>query len=98
VKNQTKVFILGAGCSAECGYPLGTGLATDLEKFLRDVPDKCPVIKQSVTDTLNLLRGLPRMETLDQLARRIDKELEKQANRLAKEIKELNGEAASRIL
>jgi hypothetical protein len=75
VKNQTKVFILGAGCSAERGYPLGTGLATDLEKFLRDVPDKCPVIKQSVTDTLNLLRGLPRMETLDQLARRIDNEL-----------------------
>jgi len=68
-----RVFILGAGCSAECGYPPGTGFATHLEDFVREIPNQCPTVKQSVTDTLNLLKELPRMETLDQLARHVDK-------------------------
>lgn len=73
----TKVFILGAGCSADCGYPLGVGFATELEKFLTEIPEKCPVIKQCITDTLKLLVGLPEIQTLDQLA----KHLEEQAQR-----------------
>lgn len=71
---ESRVFILGAGCSVECGYPPGTGFGSQLEEFLTQIPGECPVVKQSVIDTLNLLRELPRMETLDQLARHIDKE------------------------
>ncbi len=63
-----RVFILGAGCSIECGYPPGTGLRTELERFHHEVPDRCPGTKQSVTDTIKLLGDLPRIETLDQLA------------------------------
>ena len=72
---ETKVFILGAGCSAHCDYPLGVGFATELGKFLGEIPDKCPVIKQSVTDTLKLLVGLPEIETLDQLAKHLEDEV-----------------------
>lgn len=76
--NQTseiKVFILGAGCSADCGYPLGVGFATELEKFLCEIPDKCPVIKQTVDKTLKLLVGLPEIQTLDQLAKHLEDEM-----------------------
>ena len=75
--NQTseiKVFILGAGCSADCGYPLG-GFATELGKFLGEIPDKCPVIKQTVDSTLKLLFGLPEIQTLDQLAKHLEDEM-----------------------
>jgi hypothetical protein len=75
VEKQTKVFILGAGCSAECGYPLGVGFAAELEKFLGEIREVCPVIKQCVTDTLKLLVGLPEIETLDQLAKHLEDEL-----------------------
>ncbi len=75
VEKQTKVYILGAGCSAKCGYPLGVGFATELEKFLDEIPEVCPVIKQCVTDTLKLLVGLPEIETLDQLAKYLEDEM-----------------------
>ena len=72
---EARVFILGAGCSTECGYPLGSGFTTELEEFLREIPDECPRIKQSVTATADLFRNLPRVETIDQLAARIERDL-----------------------
>jgi hypothetical protein len=76
---ESRVFILGAGCSVECGYPPGTGLAAELEKFLQEVqeiPDeKCSRIKHSVTATLKLLREMPEVDTIDQLAARIEQDL-----------------------
>jgi hypothetical protein len=76
---ESRVFILGAGCSVECGYPPGTGLAAELEKFLQEVqeiPDeKCSRIKPSLTATVELLREMPEVDTIDQLAARIDQDL-----------------------
>lgn len=76
---ESRVFILGAGCSVECGYPLGTGLAAGFEKFLGEIqefPDeKCGRIKRSLISTLKLLRETPGVETLDQLAARLERVL-----------------------
>lgn len=83
MEKQTKVFILGAGCSAKCGYPLGTGFATELEEFLGGIPDKCSIIKQTVSDTLKLLVGLPEIQTLDQLAKHLENEAERRGGIIA---------------
>jgi hypothetical protein len=74
VKQQTKVFILGAGCSANCGYPLGTELAGQLEdaEFQSEISDRFPIIERCVHDTINLAKGLSRFETLDQLTKHIE--------------------------
>jgi len=69
---HVRVFILGAGCSANCEYPLGIDLTRQLQKFALDIPTDCTRIKQSVSDTITLMRGLPAIETLDQLAKQID--------------------------
>lgn len=69
---ESKVFILGAGCSADCGYPLGVGLEPELAEFLKEVPDECPVVTGAVRNTVSLLGSLPRVETLDQLAKHIE--------------------------
>ena len=71
---ETRVFILGAGCSVECGYPMGTGLLTEFEKFLAEIPSECPRIKQSVAATIELLGQLPGAETLDRLAARVEQD------------------------
>lgn len=72
---ESRVFILGAGCSVGSGYPLGAGFATELETFLAELPDECPTIKRSVDATLDLLRKHPGTETLDRLAARIEQDL-----------------------
>ncbi len=76
---ESRVFILGAGCSVECGYPPGTGFAAEFEKFLRDLQEipeeKCNRIKHSLISTLKLLRETPGVETVDQLAARIEQDL-----------------------
>ena len=63
LSKESRVFILGAGCSLECGYPPGNGLAAELEKFLGEVQEipneKCGRIKQSLICTLKLLRETP---------------------------------------
>src|SRR5207245_8710695 len=73
---EIRVFILGAGCSIECGYPPGAGLKTELEKFLNHTGGKAPNVYQSVTDTIKLLGALPDIETLDQLARHCDESVD----------------------
>jgi hypothetical protein len=72
----TRVFILGAGCSADCGYPLGAGFKNALDQFRSQISDDCSTIKQTVCDTITLMESLPNIQTLDQLARHIDEELE----------------------
>src|ERR1035437_2371148 len=72
---ESRVFILGAGCSVNSGHPLGAGFATELETFLAELPDECPTIKRSVDATLDLLRKHPGTETLDPLAARIEQDL-----------------------
>src|SRR5437016_3157564 len=71
----SRVFILGAGCSAKYGYPLGNALADQLKKFYRDIPNECARIKQSVSNTVNLMNGLSALETLDQLAKHLEEKL-----------------------
>src|SRR5688572_4944155 len=36
-----RAFILGAGCSANYGYPLGIALGQQLQKFFWDIPADC---------------------------------------------------------
>jgi hypothetical protein len=76
---ESRVFILGAGCSVGCGYPPGTGFAVECDNLLRELreipEEKCNRIKQSLISTLKLLRETPTVETLDQLAARIEHDL-----------------------
>jgi len=44
-----RVFILGAGCSANYGYPLDGKLVDELRKFLLKIPNGCPVIQEAVS-------------------------------------------------
>jgi len=69
---ESRVFVLGAGCSAQYGYPLGDTLTDQLQEFRRDIPDDCALISESVSNTITLMKGLPTIETLDQLAKQID--------------------------
>jgi hypothetical protein len=64
--SETKVFILGAGCSADC-YPLGKSLTTQLEKFQTEIFGRFPIVEQCVRETINLAKEFPKFETLDQL-------------------------------
>lgn len=67
--SETKVFILGAGCSANCSYPLGKGLAGQLEEFQAEIAGGFPIIEQCVRDTINLAKQFPKFDTLDQLTK-----------------------------
>jgi len=67
-----KVFILGAGCSDNCGYPLGKGLVAQLEEFRSEISGCFPIIEQCVRDTINLAKGLPQFDTLDQLTKHLE--------------------------
>ena len=69
LSKESKVFIFGAGCSADCGYPLGKGLAAQLEEFHSEILGRFPIIERCVRDTINLANGLPQFDTLDQLAK-----------------------------
>jgi len=72
--NKARVFLLGAGCSANCGYPLGMALKGQLHDFRCELPNEYSLIKQSVSETITLLKGLPAIETLDQLAEHLERE------------------------
>ena len=74
--SQTKVFILGAGCSANCGYPLGKGLVGQLEEFQAEITSRFPIIEQCVRDTINLAKQFPKFDTLDQLTRHAEDDFE----------------------
>ncbi len=67
---RKRVFILGAGCSARYGYPLGGKLTDELRSFLAKVariPGGCPVIQGAVSKSVGLAARFPEAATLDQL-------------------------------
>lgn len=74
---DTIVYVLGAGCSANYGYPLATGFIPALEtfsrEFLTDVPDR-QRLKQCVDQTVALMRHAS-VQTIDALIDRIHKQL-----------------------
>ncbi|MFN0067050.1 MAG: hypothetical protein ACKVYV_05375, partial [Limisphaerales bacterium] len=72
------MFILGAGCSADCGYPLAKGFVSELEKFAQGLADKpeCQGIRRKCQTTISRLRERG-LETLDELAANLDVEASK---------------------
>ena len=72
---DARVFILGAGCSAKYGYPLGNTLVSQLRNFRSKIPEGCDLIRKSVEQTIDLMNGLPELETLDQLAQHLEDKL-----------------------
>jgi hypothetical protein len=66
------VYILGAGCSRECGYPLASEVATTLRDFARECLTSADSarIKQAVEQTVALMSDS--VDTVDELVRRID--------------------------
>lgn len=56
--NDLKVYILGAGCSVGCGYPLATGFVSVLEEFSADLARNpgCAKIKRACDETVRLLK------------------------------------------
>src|SRR6266540_2137899 len=70
-KNQkTKVYILGAGCSANCGYPLANQFVSQLEVFGKGLREEATRLKRCVEETANLMRA-NNVETVDDLAARL---------------------------
>ncbi len=65
--NRKRVFILGAGCSAQYGYPLNVKLSEELNSFGSKIPDRCPVIQNAVSKSIELAARFPRADTLDRL-------------------------------
>ncbi len=68
-RSKTKrVFILGAGCSANYGYPLGVKLVEELLKFRNDkIHGGCPIIQSAVNSAIDLAKMYPEADTLDKL-------------------------------
>jgi hypothetical protein len=67
---ESKVYILGAGCSKDCGYPLGAEMKADLEQFGRSLDSaRSPRLQRAVADTLALFGTTT--ETIDVLVQKL---------------------------
>jgi hypothetical protein len=67
---ESKVYILGAGCSKDCGYPLGPEMKEDLERFGQSLdPTTSPRLIQAINDTVRLMSGTT--ETTDILVQKL---------------------------
>lgn len=67
---EFKVYILGAGCSKDCGYPLGPEMKADLERFVQSLdPAASPRLLQAVKSTVELLGGTT--DTIDVLVQKL---------------------------
>jgi hypothetical protein len=65
-----KVFVLGAGCSKHCGYPLGPGMKQDLEIFGQSLdPETSSRLRKAVSDTVALMGGS--VDTVDTLIQKL---------------------------
>src|SRR6266481_6109365 len=66
------VYILGAGCSRECGYPLAAEMRSALSNFARECLTSADSarIKRAVEQTVALMGDS--VDTVDELVRRID--------------------------
>src|SRR5260221_11097957 len=68
---ESRVYILGAGCSKDCDYPLGPQMRADLESYLQSIdPLRSPRLKAAVGDTVALLGG--RVDTIDALVPKLN--------------------------
>jgi hypothetical protein len=67
-----KVFILGAGCSADYGYPLGLKLVEELRKFHDKIRGQFPLIQEAVNKSIELASKFPEAKTLDDLVNRCE--------------------------
>ena len=61
-----EVYILGAGCSVEAGYPIAAGMRDKLEEFGRTITIDSPVVSEWCTSTAGLMREC-NAQTLDEL-------------------------------
>lgn len=67
---ESKVYILGAGCSKHCGYPLGPEIKDDLERFGQSLdPATSPRLLKAVKDTVALMGGS--VDTIDTLVQKL---------------------------
>jgi hypothetical protein len=73
---ESKVYILGAGCSKHCGYPLGQEMKDDFERFSQSLDrTSSPRPLKAITDTLELMRGS--VDTIDTLVQKLyDRQLD----------------------
>jgi hypothetical protein len=67
----TTVYILGAGCSVNYGYPLAKDFVNKLKAFSADLKDDCQGIKKCVDSTVALMEKM-HVATVDDLVSRID--------------------------
>lgn len=68
--NDLKVYVLGAGCSAGCGYPVANQFVSALEHYSAELAADSAKIKACVDSTVKLLRG-ESVQTVDDLVARI---------------------------
>jgi len=67
---ESKVYILGAGCSKHCDYPLGPEMKADLELFGQSLdPATSPRLRKAVEDTIALFGTTT--ETIDVLVQKL---------------------------
>lgn len=68
---RSKIYILGVGCSKDCGYPLGPEMKDDLERFGQSLdPATSPRLRKAVADTIALMGGS--VDTIDILVQKLD--------------------------
>jgi hypothetical protein len=67
---ESKVYILRAGCSKHCGYPLGPEMKKDLERFGESLDlATSPRLRKAVADTTALMGGS--IDTIDTLVQKL---------------------------
>ena len=71
-ETDLKLYVLGAGCSSDCGYPLASEFATDLREWANNLdPVAASRLLGCVRDTLSLMGGT--IDTVDTLVWKIDR-------------------------
>ena len=66
----SKIYIIGAGCSKDCGYPLGPQMKADLETFRDQLdPSSSERLIRAITQTVELLDE--RINTIDALIQKV---------------------------
>ena len=68
--NSKTVYILGAGCSVKCGYPLAKNFVPAFESFSPSLGGDAEKLKRAVDETVALMREA-NVQTVDELMFRI---------------------------
>lgn len=64
---KTRVYILGAGCSARYGYPVAKNLVSDLELYAKSLGSNAKQLKKCIESTVATMRK-HNVQTVDDLA------------------------------